>query len=76
MGQLRVFKFRSLAGKRFLVLRLFSDQMIEEADILMLPCEEDHRSWKINESVINRATYFLLSSSDLISHVERSEEEQ
>lgn len=73
-----MFKFRALAGKRFLVLRLFSDQMIEEADILMLPNEESlaDRSWKINESVINRATYFLLSSSDLISRVERAEEEQ
>lgn len=75
-GQLRVFKFRSLAGKKFIVLKVFPKQVVEDADILILPdfASSEGSSWNVSESVINRALYYLMSASDLIAEAPEDEE--
>lgn len=75
-GQLRVFKFRSLAGKKFIVLKVFSNQAVEDVDILMLPdcVSREENSWNVSESVINRALHYLVSASDLITEALEDEE--
>lgn len=71
VGQLRVFKFRSLAGQVFVVTRM-EDLFEGDAEIYMIGSmdKSEDSSTMIMNRITSRKINFLLTSSDLLQDVD------